>query len=284
MSDVHVVRSLWQHKKRLSHQKGNRNLKPIIFVHGAWCGNWVWEDLIKGFDAKSYAFHFAELPYRSKAENRHVSEANFSLYRQAVMEVARDVEAKYGEKPIMIGHSLGGMIVQSLASLGVVERAVLIAPASPGGVFQITPKMLKVFSWWITRWGFWKTSSKMPFEHFHRYLLSGWDIELARTFYSKLVHDSGRVLAQIAFWHSSTYVPAESVACPVLCLAGTRDHIATPALVRNLALRYKGRYIEYNASHFLFNEPEHLQDVARDIQNFIEAKVSVDAEKTLKVA
>lgn len=269
MYDAPVARNLWPLSIRSVRKKGYQKLKPIIFVHGAWCGNWVWENLLREFGDQEYEYHFAELPFRNAAEDSQVSEANFNLYRDSVYEVVRRVEATTGQKPIMIGHSLGGVIVQSLASLGVVERAVLIAPACPGGVFQITPKMLQVFSWWITRWGFWKTSTKMPFEHFHRYLLNGWDKNEAELFYSRLVRDSGRVLAQIAFWHSSTFVPAEAVACPVLCLAGSRDQITTPSMVKFLADRYRGRYIEYDASHFLFQEKKHLPRVAHDILSFI---------------
>ena len=267
------VRCHSQLKKLNATKKGYPKLKPIIFVHGAWCGNWVWERLLQELEGQPYSFHFAELPFRNQTEKLQVSAANFKYYVEAVKKVACAVEQETGQKPIMVGHSLGAVIVQSLASMGCVDKAILIAPASPGGVFQITPKMLQVFSWWVTRWGFWKTSSKMPFEHFHRYLLAGWDEQSARDFYQKLVHDSGRVLAQIAFWHSSTFVPASSIACPVLCLAGSRDHIATPQLVYNLSLRYKGQYLEYPASHFLFHEDEHAARVARDICHFVDGIV-----------
>lgn len=230
---------------------------------------------MKELEGKPYTFHFAELPYRDQTDKVQISTANFKYYVDSVRKVVTEVERKTGQKPVMIGHSLGAVIVQSLASSGCVDKAILIAPASPGGVFQITPKMLQVFSWWVTRWGFWKTSSKMPFDHFHRYLLNGWDDESAAMFYQKLVHDSGRVLAQIAFWHSSTFVPAASIACPVLCLAGKRDHIATPALVNNLAQRYRGRYLEYDASHFLFHETEHVKEVAKDISAFVDEMSAV---------
>ena len=47
---------------------------------------------------------------------------------------------------MVIGHSLGGLLAQMLAAEDLVEKAVLLTPAAPAGIFTIRPSVLRIFA------------------------------------------------------------------------------------------------------------------------------------------
>ncbi|MDM8553662.1 alpha/beta fold hydrolase [Desulfococcaceae bacterium HSG7] len=114
--------------KRVAHKV------PILFVHGAWHGAWCWE--------KNFMPYFAEKDYTTYALNlRGHGNSNvpthFRCLRIAdyVADLA-ELVSQLPEEPVMVGHSMGGLVVQKYLEEHTAPAAVLLASVPVKGVFR----------------------------------------------------------------------------------------------------------------------------------------------------
>ena len=83
---------------------------PLLFVHGAFMGAWVWEEYILPYMAQhGYEAHAVSLRGHGQSEGRERL-TGFGL-DEYVEDIEQAVE-KIGSSPVLIGHSMGGAVVQ----------------------------------------------------------------------------------------------------------------------------------------------------------------------------
>lgn len=104
---------------------------PILFVHGAYCAAWIWaEYFMPYFQAAGFPCHALSLRGHGDSEG-DVRWASLSDYVDDVEAAARTLE----RPAILIGHSMGGLVVQHYLSRGNAARAgVLMASVPPSGL------------------------------------------------------------------------------------------------------------------------------------------------------
>ncbi|MBW2181184.1 MAG: alpha/beta fold hydrolase [Deltaproteobacteria bacterium] len=110
------------------------NKKPILFVHGAWHGAWCWEEYFLPYFAKrGYASHALSLRGHGNSDRPQP----FRLMRIAdyVVDVA-EVVGRLPEEPVLVGHSMGGLVVQKYLEKYTAPAAVLLASAPVKGVLR----------------------------------------------------------------------------------------------------------------------------------------------------
>ena len=126
----------------ISHEpKGASRPTPILFVHGAWHGAWCWEEnFLPYFAGKGYAAYALSLRGHGKSEEP----AHYSWLRIAdyVADVAQ-VVGQLPEKPVLVGHSMGGLVVQKYLEEQAVPAAVLLASVPVKGVFRTTLRIAR---------------------------------------------------------------------------------------------------------------------------------------------
>lgn len=108
----------------------------MLFVHGAWHGAWCWKEHFLPYFAESgYTSHALSLRGHGASENP----ARFRLARIAdyVADVAQVVE-QLPQPPILVGHSMGGLVVQKYLEAHAVPAAVLLASVPVKGVLRST--------------------------------------------------------------------------------------------------------------------------------------------------
>ncbi|HYN38889.1 MAG TPA: alpha/beta fold hydrolase, partial [Rhodospirillales bacterium] len=111
--------------------KGRARPTPLLFVHGAYGGAWVWEQhYLPWFAERGWEAHALSL--RGHGESEGAEKVRFARLRDYVADVEQ-VLAEISPAPVLIGHSLGGMIVQKLLHSTTVPAAVLMASAPPHG-------------------------------------------------------------------------------------------------------------------------------------------------------
>ena len=98
---------------------------PILFLHGAFVGPALWERFVAPWFAARG--HPVAVPHLAK-------EAGSGARLRDYVRVARDAAAELGGAPIVVGHSLGGIVAQHLAAEGRVAGAVLVASPGPWGL------------------------------------------------------------------------------------------------------------------------------------------------------
>jgi len=104
---------------------------PLLFVHGAFSGAWIWDQhYLPWFADRGWQVHALSLRGHGKSEGHEL--VRFARLRDYVADVEQ-VLAEISPAPVLIGHSLGGMIVQKLLHRCTVPAAVLMASAPPHG-------------------------------------------------------------------------------------------------------------------------------------------------------
>jgi pimeloyl-ACP methyl ester carboxylesterase len=105
----------------LVERHGSRG-RPLILIPGLASGSWVWQDTIRAF-APDHVVYVLTLPgFDGRAP---AGPAPFATARAAVEEL---IASRHLEKPVIVGHSLGGIL-----ALAVAEDK----PALVGGIVSI---------------------------------------------------------------------------------------------------------------------------------------------------
>src|SRR5574341_1211386 len=117
----------------------------VVFVHGLWLHGESWNQWIELFRENGYGAVAASWP--GGAETTEATRQNaIAVAGYGVTEIsehiARQLKA-FEEKPILIGHSFGGLIVQNLLGRNLAAAAIAIDPAPIKGVPELPLSALK---------------------------------------------------------------------------------------------------------------------------------------------
>lgn len=217
--------------------------QTIAFIHGAFVSQHCWEPWIARCEARGYACVAIAYPGRegSVAELRREPDAAVlrTLTLDAVAGHCARVLAALPEKPLVIGHSFGGLLTQLMLQRDLAAAAVAIDSVPPQGVTTLKWSFLR--SLWplvnplipSTRPYF------MPFEHFC--YTFGNDLAPAqqRAVYEALIVPESRRLGRDGLTRAAR-VDFERPHAPLLMVAGERDHLMPPSLNRRNQRRYRG--------------------------------------------
>lgn len=252
---------------------------PVVMIHGAFCGAWAFENFQEVFRSR-HAVHLPTLRYHDCG-----SEPPRELGRTGLLDYAADLEALVDglrETPILIGHSMGGLLAQMLAARGKARACVLLAPSAPWGVMPSTMFELASAQTLFLTGGDYRGSIIRPsYGIAAAHSLDRLDADSRSAVYSRFVPESGQATFEIISWpfdpRRASLVRARDVTCPVLCLAGSEDKINPPSTVARVAARYgaKGLFEELPGhSHWLIGEPG-WEDIAARAAGWLE-EVLVD--------
>jgi pimeloyl-ACP methyl ester carboxylesterase len=229
-------------------------------IHGAFCGAWAFDDF-RGPFAHRYKLYAPTLRYHDRGRV-----APKVLGRTSLLDYAADLEkliAGLDDKPVLVGHSMGGLLAQMLAARGLARACVLLAPSAPWGVlpstmFEIASAQALLFSSGDYRGSVIPPSYQIAAAH----SLDKLDARARRDVYARFVPESGQATFEIMNWsfdfRRAGHVRARDVTCPVLCLVGSDDKINPPSTVSRIASRYQGRArleVLKDHSHWLIGEP-----------------------------
>lgn len=116
---------------------------PLLFVHGAWHGAWCWKNFLDYFSAEGYDCFAPSLCGHGRSDNnKSLKTTRIDDYVENIKSEVQTLATEYGQKPIMIGHSMGGLITQKyLETDPEIPRAFLLAPVPRHGVWQTTLRM-----------------------------------------------------------------------------------------------------------------------------------------------
>ena len=178
-------------------------------------------------------------------------------------DYAGDLSQLIGEQaepPILIGHSLGGLVAQMAAARAPVRALVLLAPSAPWGVpgGSLGEAISAVSLYGLG--AFWMQAIDPDYASAKAYSLDRLTSGERHAIFERMVPESGRALWETLNWWldpmTTTSVPPSAIKAPVLALAGDRDHIHPPATVTQVAERLGGEFrLLDGMSHWLVAEP-----------------------------
>ncbi len=231
--------------------------RRIIMIHGAFCGGWAFDAFRRPFEAAGHLILAPDLPGHAPGAERA------SLAGQSMRDFSRFViEACQAEPepPVLIGHSLGGLVAQLAATRAKLAGLVLLAPSAPWGVAGVSMEEAASAMGLYLLGPFWTMAVDPDYGMARQYSLDRLEREERRRIYGQMGPESGRALWETLNWWldpmMSTQVAANRVTAPVLAIAGERDLIHPPATVRQTAGRLSGQIVVAEGmSHWLIGEP-----------------------------
>jgi non-heme chloroperoxidase len=232
---------------------------PVVMIHGAFAGPWAWEGFAKKFRAGGYKVH-------TPALRHHAGEKPApALGQTSLTDYAADLDVfleELGTPPILVGHSMGGLLAQMLATRRETAALILLAPSAPWGVAPSTLFEIASAQAMLLNVGFWDTALK-PDEYIAgRHALDRVPPPARDQVMAQFVPESGRAIFEIMHWgldmRRSGEVDSRKLDCPLLIMVGGEDRINPPSTVERVAALYH-QLATYEKvpgmSHWLVGEP-----------------------------
>jgi len=115
--------------------KGSKPV-PLLFVHGMCHAAWCWqENFLPWFAGHGYSAHAVSLRGHGKSEcDKPLRSVKLADYVADIERVVTELE----QPPVLIGHSLGGMVVQKYLEKHDLPAAVLLGSVPPQGALAAT--------------------------------------------------------------------------------------------------------------------------------------------------
>lgn len=245
-------------------------MTDIIFVHGMFQNPRSWEKWLSRFSAAGHnviapAWPLHDGEPRSLRDNPPDGLGDLSL-----SDVVASIEAvaRGRDRPVMIGHSVGGLVTQIMLDRGLISAGVAISSVAPNRMIDLD-------------WGFIKNSAiianplkgnapvLMDAKTFHGAFANTLSEEdAAREFEATATHDSRNVLRGCL--GSDGQVDVEKPHAPLLFIGGEEDQIIPAHLNEKNFKAYsdEASITEFRAfpgrSHYICNEPgwEEVVDLA----------------------
>jgi non-heme chloroperoxidase len=219
---------------------------PVVFVHGLWLHADSWNPWIERFRTAGYTPIAPGWPGDGATVEETRANAEVVAGR-GIDEVVRHyvgVIDQLGRRPIAIGHSFGGLIVQRLLAERHVAAAVAIDPAPIRGIVYLPFSALRVASVALRNPANRRRAVSLTREQF-RYGFGNAliDVESDELYDRWTIPSPGKPLFEAAFANLSRRSPARvdtrALRGPLLITAGGRDHTVPPSISRATYKRYR---------------------------------------------
>ncbi len=244
--------------------------KTIVLIHGAWLTPLSWGPMKARYEAQGFKVITPAWPYldRPVAELRaNPDPRQGSLNLEDIVNHYDAIIRALPEKPILMGHSFGGLVVQVLLDRGLGVAGVAIDPGPPFGVLA-HPKAVWTSRKVFTAWNAWNRALTMSFEDFRSGFANTLPEAEMRPAYDKyIVPTAGRIFFQAVLGKGSRITTPNPARPPLLLTAAEFDNtIPTPMVKTNARKQAKSpSKTEFkffpNRSHFLCLE-EGWEEVA----------------------
>jgi pimeloyl-ACP methyl ester carboxylesterase len=244
---------------------------PLLFVHGAFVGAWCWDEYFLPW--------FAERGYDARAvslRGHGASPVQGSLDLASLDDYVADTllaASRFDHPPLLIGHSMGAVVVQRAARRCRAPGMVLLAPVPPhglaGSLFSLATRDPPLF-FALNAMQMGEGQSTPQLRRVRDYLFSHSVTEDdARRHLLRMQRESQRALTDLA-WPQHLWM-RQSVGLPTLVLGASRDAFFPDAMIEEAA-RFHGvtPQIMPEMAHAMMLEPEWLE-VAQTIERWLQS-------------
>lgn len=249
---------------------------PVVFVHGAFCGGWAFETFREPFEEAGFETHAPNLPHHERgADLEKLADAGLKDYAHAIVNYVRTLRAP----PVLVGHSLGGLVSQQAAMQVPIAGLVLLAPSAPWGVMPTTLEEHGNNFGLSLLGDYWRRPIPPDYRVARNTTLDRLSRDDARKAFARFVPESGRAVREAVQWWSdhsmASQAPVYKISAPVLGVAGAKDRVNPSSTVRRVVSRFpKGQahFHEFpDMSHWLVGEPE-AAEVSSLVLQWFEAR------------
>jgi alpha-beta hydrolase superfamily lysophospholipase len=249
------------------------NAQPaIVFVHGMYMNGVSWEPWIErakayGFESSGPSWPLHDGPPAQLRAN--VPTGLGMLTFGAVVDHFKEILSGLATPPVLIGHSIGGLVVQKLINEGFGALGVAISPAPPQGIFTLDPTFFKANFPHINPFAGNKPVIMTP-ERFQYTFCNTMSAADSKAAFDMYVTPESRNVPRSTLTQQG-HVDFARAHAPLLVIAGDSDHLVPQALIEKQVKAYTGPgIVDFKAfdhrSHFICNQDgwEEVADFAFD--------------------
>ncbi len=237
--------------------------RTIVFITGAFVHHSCWNEWKSYFESKGYNCIAPPWPGKDASaeslRNGHPDRVIASNRLNKLTEHYSDIIKGLAEKPILIGHSIGGLMVQLLLQRGLGVAGVAIRSVPPQGIITFKFSFLK--SGWSAL-GFFTSTRKsylMSFKKWQYAFTNGMDCEQQKKSYYQFAIPESKLVVRDTIT-SAAKVNFENPHAPLLLISGTDDHTIPASLNYSNYRKYKNSnsvtdYKEFRGrNHFVLGQ------------------------------
>ena len=256
----------------------NNSSKSVVFITGAFIGNNCWDEWIVYFESHGYNCIAPAWPYKDappeELRNRHPDRGIASGKLADITDHFAAIVSAIHEQPILIGHSVGGLVVQILLHRGFGVAGVAIHSFPPHGV--CTYRFSFIESVWEAM-SFFTSVRKTYMVRFRKWkyaFANGMTYELQKELYYKYATPESKSIVRDAFkWVAK--INFQKAHVPLLFVSGGKDRIIPASLnccnyneyAKGISVTDYKNFKGHN--HLVFGHPGWLEE-AEFIINWLE--------------
>ncbi|MGW6277891.1 alpha/beta hydrolase [Kribbella sp. NPDC055071] len=233
-------------------------VEHVVLIHGTWGRGSHFGPARAAFEERGFVVHTPtlrhhELPLEEGASL--IAPLSLTDYVDDLVKVCESLDSP----PLILGHSLGGLLAQLVAARTPHAGLIGVCPAPAYGIFAMYPSMSRLFLSHYLQPKPWAKPLRPTWKKF----VAGGRItqtqEYMRSLYDDLVCESGRAYCEMAFpqfdRRKASRVDYAAITGPVLVFGGARDITVVPPVCRAAASKYaNASYVEIaNADHMLLS-------------------------------
>jgi pimeloyl-ACP methyl ester carboxylesterase len=243
--------------------------KTIVFITGAFVGNRCWDEWTVYFEGKGYKTIAAPWPHKdASAEELRSRQPDAAIASNRLTELTdyySNIVEQLPEKPILIGHSIGGLLVQLLLQRDLAAAGVAIHSVPPQGVMTFKWSFLKA-GWGPL--GFFTSTKKsflMSFRQWRYAFTNGMTCEEQKESYFRLAIPESKLIVRDTITRAAR-INFKKPHAPLLITSGSTDHTIPASLNYSNYKKYqKGSsvtdYKEFaGRNHFVLGQSSWIED------------------------
>lgn len=235
---------------------------PVLLIHGMWSTPATFDRLRLPLEAAGHATHAPVLPWHDRPAclppAAELGRLSITAYVDFLVAEAGKLAQDAGTAPVILGHSMGGLLAQLVACRVPHAGLVLLSPAAAANSQSPSLDPVRTLKNVVLKWGWWERPTLCDEDGARWGIFNGVPDSVASAEIAALVWDSGRVLAEMALpplFGNVTRVDYARLKQPALVAVGADDRITPPGIARATA-RNLGGQVDYHelpgASHWLF--------------------------------
>jgi pimeloyl-ACP methyl ester carboxylesterase len=214
---------------------------PLVFVHGMYLTGLSWAPWVHRAEAAGWTCHAPSWPFHEGDPAVLRASIDPRLGRLRFGDVTTRLQAfidRLPERPILVGHSIGGLLVQKLVNDGYARAAVSISSAPPRGVLSFDPHFFRA-NFPHTNPFAGSRPVVMTRERFRYAFANTSSAEEVDAIFERLVVPESRNVPRSTLT-SQGAIDFRREHVPMLFLAGDADHLTPAAMVETNVRRYAG--------------------------------------------
>ena len=248
---------------------------PVLFVHGAFTRAARWDSWVAYFGEAGFECVAPSLPGHDPPDRAALAKLTFDDYVSAISQAANNL----GRPPIVVGHSMGGLLAQHVAMRSDCAALILVSASPPWRIVGTwhSARYLWRYTWPVIAGQPIRASNKAAVDLVLHDLSPAEQKELLQI----LAWESGLAYRTMVFGRAP--VERAAIRCPVLCVTGGKDRLLRFSTAAGLASFYDAEHLVFPGQGHALVAGSLVGTVGRAVLEWVErAALAADAETSFR--